>query len=499
VVTAAIALVVYLRTLLPGIAFGDWGEMQVQPTILGIAHPTGYPTYLLMAHALELVPIGSVAFRANFLSAVFTALTLAVAVLIAVRLGVRPAVAAVAALALGAIGTVWSAATVAEVNPLHLLFGALIIHRALVWRDRHRARDLGLGALLVGLAIGNHLLTLTFAPFIVVYVAWTGRRELLARPSLVVLAVVCLVAGLAVYLYIPIRAAQDPPLTYNHPKTFDAAMWLISGRQFRDQFDFLSPKGPERFVATLPDLVSLACARATPLVPFLAVAGLLILARRRPTEALMLAATLVVGVYVWANYLRLEHYLLVAWLVVAIGAAVALEFIASRVRAALGKRGDSTARHRWATVLVTAAGGVLAVVVAAGSFPAADRSTEHAGNTYVDTVFATLAPDSVMFSQWDTSTPLWYGRFVDGRRPDVTIMDDSNIVYDGWGTRERAIAAFVCTRPVFILLLNERELEPIRAMYDVEPVVEVPVGGGGGPTAVTTRRLYRVRATPEAC
>ena len=43
----------------------------------------------------------------------------------------------------------------------------------------------------------------------------------------------------------------------------------------------------------------------------------------------MCVAILVLGTYVWANYLRLEHYLLVPWLIVAIGAAVAVEGVAT--------------------------------------------------------------------------------------------------------------------------------------------------------------------------
>ena len=73
-------------------------------------------------------------------------------------------VAAVAALATGAIGTVWGSATVAEVNPLHLLLVALILDRSLAWADGRRLRDLALGGLLVGLSFANHLLTILVAP-----------------------------------------------------------------------------------------------------------------------------------------------------------------------------------------------------------------------------------------------------------------------------------------------------------------------------------------------
>ncbi|MGH2465222.1 MAG: hypothetical protein ACRDGI_07165, partial [Candidatus Limnocylindrales bacterium] len=47
VTIAVIALLVYVRTVMPGVAFGDWGEMATVPHVLGVAHPTGYPTYIV--------------------------------------------------------------------------------------------------------------------------------------------------------------------------------------------------------------------------------------------------------------------------------------------------------------------------------------------------------------------------------------------------------------------------------------------------------------------
>ncbi|HEY0442878.1 MAG TPA: DUF2723 domain-containing protein, partial [Candidatus Limnocylindrales bacterium] len=458
-------------------------------------HPTGYPTYLLLGHVAELLPVGTVAFRANLLSAVLVAAALGVAVLIAVRLGVRPVLAAAAALTLGGIGTVWAAATVAEVNPLHLLFAALLVHRALVWSDARRTPDLAIGGLLLGLGVGNHLLTLTIAPFLVAFVAWTGRRALAARPRLVAIAGGAVALGLAVYLYIPLRAAMDPPLAYNHPKAFDDVMWLVTGRQFRDQFDFLSSAGPGRAIAALPDLVALAASRAPLIVPVLGVAGLVVLVFARPAAAALLGSILVIGVYVWANYLRLEHYLLVPWLVIGIGVAVAFEWLARLVT-----RGARAGRTRGIGPAVVVAGGaILAVLVASANWGVMDRSADRSGNAYVDEVLAALPANTVLLSEWDVSTPLWYARLVDGRRPDVTVIDDSNIVYDGWGTREKAAASFVCDRPVFMLRLDEQALEPTRAMFRVEPVAGLRVAVGG-PTATVTRTLYRILPGPgTAC
>ena len=493
-IVAGVALVVYARTLMPGVAFGDWGEMQTVPHVLGVAHPTGYPTYIVLAWLAELMPIGTVALRANFLSAVLVAAALGAVTLISIRLGVRPIIAGAGALALGAVGTVWAAATIAEVNSLHLLFGALILHRALVWEDRRSPSDLIIGGLLVGLALGNHLLTLFITPFVAVFVLWTGRREILARPLILVPALAAVILGLAAYLYVPLAAGQSPPLPYNHPVTLDGVLWLVSGTQFRGQFDFLSPKGPGEFVTALPGLWALFAARATPILPLLGVAGLAILLRRRPAFGLLCAAILLSGVYIWANYLKLEHYLLVPWLVIAIGASVALEWVAGAVTRRL---------HGFDTldpgVPIGAAALTFALALGAINWSGADRSSDRSGQDYVDAVFAALPRDAAILSHWGASAPLWYGRYVEGHRPDVLIVDDTNIVYEGWGTRDRRISSLICERPVFILMLEDRDLTSTRRAFRLEPFLTVRIAYGG-PSAAVDRAIFRVEPLdPTAC
>jgi len=494
VIVAAVALSVYARTLMPGIAFGDWGEMQTVAHVLGVAHPTGYPTYIVLAWLAELVPIGSIAFRANLLSAVLVAAALAIVALISVRLGVRPIIAGGSALALGVIGTVWAAATVAEVNPLHLLLTGLIIHRALVWEDRRATSDLVLGGLLVGLALGNHLLTVFVAPFVAVFVLWTGRREILARPWILVPAAAAGLLGLAVYLYIPLAAGQSPPLPYNDPVTLDGVLWLVSGTQFRGQFDFLSADGPGESLAALPALWALVADRATPILPILGLVGIAILVRTRTAFGLMCAAILLCDVYVWANYLQLEHYLLVPWLVLAIGTSVSLEWVAAAVTRRWGR-----VAGRDVGALIGLAALLFALALGSRNWSASDRSGDRSGQAYVDAVFGALPKDAAILSYWDASTPLWHGRFVQASRPDVLVVDDTNIAYEGWGSRERRIAALICQRPVFILRLDERDLAPTRQAFRLEPFMTVRVAGGG-PSAVVQRPIYRVQPLdPATC
>jgi Protein of unknown function (DUF2723) len=494
-----IGFAVYLRTLMPGVGFGDWGEMATVPHVLGVAHPTGYPTYIVMAWLGELLPIGSVAFRANLLSAVYVSVTLATLSLISLRLGVRPLLAIAGALAMGAVGTVWAAATVSEVNPLHLMFVSLIIHRALVWADRRARADLLIGALLIGLALGNHLLMLFIAPFVALFVLWAGRRELIARPVLLLMAAGVGAVGLSVYLYIPLAALGSPPLPYNHPTTLDGVIWLVTGTQFRGQFDFLAAKGPGDFVAALPTLWSLLLARATLVVPVLGAVGLVRLTWRRPAFGLMCVGILVIGLYIWANYLELEHYLLVPWLILAIGFSMTLEAAARAIGALIRMISRSGLADPLSSGLVGLAGIALVVLLGTLNWSAADLSDDRSGPTYVDAVFSSLPADAAILSNWDASTPLWYGQHVEGRRSDILIVDDTNIVYENWGTREARIASLICTRPVFIERLDGSELIPTRQAYNLVPFLRVDVAAGG-PSAAVSVEIYQVHPIdPAAC
>ncbi len=493
-IVLVVALGLYLRTLLPGMAFDDWGEMQTVPHVLGVPHPTGYPTYVLTAWLFELLPIGSVAFRANLLSAVCIALAMAALTSILQRLRVRPLIAGAAALATGVTGTIWASAEVAEVNPLHVLFITLILDRALAWAETQSPRDLALGGLLIGLSLGNHVLTAFVAPFVALFVLWSGRRELLAHRRWILLPVLTLAAGLSVYAYLPIAASFHPPLPYNDPETFDRFMFLVTGEQFRGQYGGLFTMGDVGpFLASLPDLWTLAVARATIAVPLLGLTGLVVLLRRWTAFALACWGILLLGAYIWASYLRLEHYLLVPWLILGIGVGVALETAAATLERAV--HASRTARVR---PVVAAAGVALAAMLVVLNLPSADRSTDHTADAWVDDAFAVLPANAAILSYWGASTPLWHATLVEGRRPDVLVVDDTNIVYEGWGTREARIASLICSRPVFIIHLGEADLDVTRQQFRLTRVATVLVAGGT-PTATAHEPLYRVDPLSGSC
>jgi hypothetical protein len=148
--------------------------------------------------------------------------------------------------------------------------------------------------------------------------------------------------------------------------------------------------------------------------------------------------------------------------------------------------------------LVAAIWAIVAVVLLVGNGPVVDRSADRRGDAYIDQMFDALPPDAAILSYWHASTPLWYGQHVDGRRPDVLILDDSNIAYDGWRTREDAIDALVCRRPVFIIRPVDSELDPTRARFTLRRFATIAVAGPGA-SSIVPAALQEVIRDARSC
>src|SRR6266481_654199 len=81
-----IALLLYSWTLAPTVTLTDSGELIVAAQGLGVAHPPGFPLWVILAHLASLVPLGNVAMRINFSSALFAALASAMLTLVVAEL-----------------------------------------------------------------------------------------------------------------------------------------------------------------------------------------------------------------------------------------------------------------------------------------------------------------------------------------------------------------------------------------------------------------------------
>lgn len=221
----AIHLATSLRLVAPDVLPGDPGEFQVAAWQLGLAHPTGYPLYLLLGwlwqHGLALVGANP-AWALNALSAVAAAAGVGLFYLVLMRwipgVPVRRRLAAgYGALLLGYNLTYWSQGLIAEVYALHavLMLAVLLAAQSLVAYGR--GRDLIWLAAGAGLSLTHHAMSLLWLPAVGLYLILAGVewRRLPARSWLG--AILAGLLPLLLYLYIPLRSGPEASPWYHQP------------------------------------------------------------------------------------------------------------------------------------------------------------------------------------------------------------------------------------------------------------------------------------------
>lgn len=259
-VAALAALWVYAVTLSPTVTWRnhgeDSGDLLVASATLGIPHPTGYPLYVVLGRVASLVPLGSIAYRINLVSA----LAGAAGVYFLARwiLELAPRAAGPGAALFGALAGsllyafsrgAWSQSVLAEVYTLNVaLLGASLWSIARADRTG-RTRWLCLSAYLFGLGLANHLLILAAAPALAIA---AGRRVLSRQIGLpgIVLLLVLVLWGLTLDLYLPIRASRGPEFSWGVPNTPERLWWVLSGAQYAR--NFFGRNLPETFARLVP-------------------------------------------------------------------------------------------------------------------------------------------------------------------------------------------------------------------------------------------------------
>src|ERR687897_680762 len=234
---AVLVGILYIGTLAPTILpYGapdtlDSPMLQTAVPVLGVGHPTGYPTYMMLTHFFTYLPFGDPAYRVNLASAVYGVAAVLLVYLAGLRLARRAVAAAAGALAFGLSGAFWSQAVIAEVYTLEALLVALAILVLLLWRDRREGRYLLLSAFLVGLSLTHHLTSILLVPATLAFVFFTDRR-VFSRKGLILKGVGLFLLGLLPLLYLPIRALMHAPLNEADPSTPWRFLLLVTGGSF---------------------------------------------------------------------------------------------------------------------------------------------------------------------------------------------------------------------------------------------------------------------------
>ena len=250
----------------------DCGEFIATSYGLQVGHPPGAPLYQLVARCFMLLSFGHPMWMAPLANAVsalcgaFTSLLLYNTIL---ELGGRirmkneelrvknsaaadnssfliphsslilRAGAMCGALCYTFCDTAWFSAVESEVYSMAMLFCALTVWLILVWERSGNHRLLLLEALIVGLGVCVHLMTLLTLPFLLwVMVRRMKNEELRIKNSAAACGAMLIffAIGLTPYAIVPIRAAANPPINEGNPDNYERFVQYVK----RDQY----PKAP---------------------------------------------------------------------------------------------------------------------------------------------------------------------------------------------------------------------------------------------------------------
>lgn len=464
-----IALNAYLLTAAPTVTFVDSGELIVATRFLGVAHPPGFPLYILLAHLATLVPLGNIAQRVNFASAVFAALAaaflylLVIQVIASVRLGSghtaqarnRPGKnrqtnsrqddsgvrsvdgvdvstgpnnllltavpALVAALLLAFSRTFWSFGTIAEVYTLNTWLIVLVFYFLFRWRTNGGNVDLYLAALLFGSALGVHHATVALTlPAMAVLVYRTAGWQFFKSKRLLYAALIAIAALVLVYAYLPLAASRQPVLNWGDPRTLQKLWWHVTGRQYQVFFSAAPSQMAHQFV----EFLKLAAQEFNPVwlpVAFAFVAlGLIELFRSDRTTFWFVLLLVVADLAYSMNYEIAEDkgaYYLPAFLAATIAAAFGVRFVLRFTMRQFANWRPATAI---ATVLVL----LLPAITFSRNFPYCNRHGFRVASDYVANMQNSVAPQGMLLTaDWQVYSPFLYIREVTQQRRDIVVID----------------------------------------------------------------------------
>jgi 4-amino-4-deoxy-L-arabinose transferase-like glycosyltransferase len=490
------ALVLYIRTLTPGLLSGDSGEFQTLANLLGHTHPTGYPVYLVLAKMGTFIPFGDFAYRVNLFSGIMGALVVA-AVYLCGRLLVKYHLfAAVGATVLAISPTFWSQAIIAEIYTAGAAFFTLILLTLLWWDQGDSPRALFIAGLLGGLSLGVHMSVALLAPavllFLLLHWGLGGKIWMTA-----LMGAICGVF-LTIFIFWLIDL-NNPPANYfnsiiepSHSswglaadeidEPIERLMFGWSARQFRSfmfaDIPHITPDQAAEYWDNLPTELSW-------LVVALAVIGAVVLLVRRWWVGLLLLAALILQLFYFFNYEIWDLYVfyIPSYILLILLAIASMGALADLGTAAIQKV-IPDAQIRWVNFGVEILIALLVIgyalwpvfrlqkdAVLAGEvpfnfdeYPVFDENLGH----FAYAAVLKMPENAIVFTDWDMVWPYYYTAHILEDRQDLTFIETypADDVDGAALSVVDFVAANLAEHPIFF---GEREQVLLETGFDLTP------------------------------
>ncbi|XP_077320556.1 protein O-mannosyl-transferase TMEM260 isoform X1 [Lithobates pipiens] len=434
---------VYIKTIHPSVPGGDSGELITAAYELGVAHPPGYPLFTLLAKAaMVLIPIGSIAYRVNFLCGLFGAAAASLLFSATFRLSGSYAAGILAAGLYSFSRLTWQWSIAAEVFSLNNLFVALLIALTVEFKKAKTARDRSkvsqYGAFCCGISLCNQH---TIVLYIVCIVLWVffqlvSRKELSLK-HLVKLAA-CFVGGLLPYLYLIVSSYfNQAQWTWGDQTSIQGLLTHLLREEY-GTFSLAKSETGSSMKEILMFQISHMFTEVTPLAPALAILALIfcVINRSSNMSEVGLLAMMLFGYslfFSWRANLDIakplflgvvERFWMQSNIVVCVLAGLGLASLACSFSAKL------TNKHwifytEWIFTVVLVARQISV------NYSLCDQSSNYVVDTFGRNILSSFPLNAIILLRGDLpGNSLRYLHYCEGLRPDLSLVDQEMMTYD---------------------------------------------------------------------
>jgi hypothetical protein len=483
-------LILYGKTLAPGLLIGDSAEFQVLSDQLGLAHAMGYPIYLLIGRLFSFLPFNELPWRINLLSTVSASLSIGFLYLAARLFTGQKAIALAAPIAYGLTGIFWKNAIIAEVYTTSALVSILILFLVLIWSRQRDERLLIAAGILGGLGLGIHSMILLPGLAIVVYMVVNNpkKKEWISAIGGVAAGVLLLFIS---YYWLALRdpsAGNIQSVIYPNTSRYGLAasdldnplermFFIMTAQQFRGTLFSLPLAKVMIYIKTYFTSLLQAVGLAWACLALLGLVTIFIPGKHKRTgwkEGVLLAIALLILILLPANYAiraGIVVFFIASYCLVALLAVVGMDFISHLV--------VSTAHHlklkensRAGRVLVSALGSALFLLTAASFIIKLDISQTQPQKPVGDSIDVKLA--DIQWAHYYTSKEL--------AERMIAQIEDGSMVFSDWGMLYalQYVAVIQKTKPGITVIdfkpypgnpeLTQSELDLISSTYSIRPI-----------------------------
>ncbi|RPI70518.1 MAG: DUF2723 domain-containing protein, partial [Geobacteraceae bacterium] len=401
-------LLLYYRTLVREVGWGDSAELALSAYQLGLTHPPGYPLYTLLGKLVSLF-FDDPAVGTNLLSAVCTSLAIGVMSLVIHQVTRSPLIAIFAPVLFAVLPNIWDMAVVAEVYNVNIFFLGCSIYFFIRVERSQFTTFLPSSALFFGLSLGTYQANLLLLPaFLLALLIGTPRHKLVK--NLFVFGSIVSLIWLAFLSYTILRSYA--PVAVGGPlDSVDKILVYVSGSELRPGF----PADIHFYTDRLEAHTSLFSKNFLYLAVPVGLLGALTLFKSRRNTAIFLAAAFLINFLFFSFYAVSDYFTMPtpSYYIFSIWIGCGLAFL-SRIQPVNEKKLElASVVFCIALVMLQVRGQLSARVERSNTFPVTEL-----------VLFALdeFPEDAIVISRWERYAPMLYFQQVYKVREDVTLV-----------------------------------------------------------------------------